>query len=90
VPIADADSHNAEAILQAASDLGLTHYWWGNFRYVPGRPIAQQLEELKPRVAKLAALNAKYRMTAMYHTNQGSNSVGAAIWDLLLGRVVRG
>jgi sugar phosphate isomerase/epimerase len=81
-PIADADSPNAEAILQTASALGITHYWWGNFRYVQGKPIAQQLEELKPRVAKLAALNAKYRMTAMYHTNEGSNSV-AAIWDLL-------
>jgi len=82
-PIADADSPNAEAILQTASALGITHYWWGNFRYVQGKPIAQQLEELKPRVAKLAALNAEYRMTAMYHTNEGSNSVGAAIWDLL-------
>jgi sugar phosphate isomerase/epimerase len=43
----------------------------------------QQLEELKPRVGKLAALNAKYHMTAMYHTNEGSTMVGAAIWDLL-------
>jgi sugar phosphate isomerase/epimerase len=82
-PIADADSPNAESILQTASSLGITHYWWGTFRYVPGKPVMQQLEELKPRVAKLAALNAKYHMTAMYHTNEGSGAVGAAIWDLL-------
>ena len=49
----------------------------------PMKPILQQLDELKPRVAKLAALNAKYKMTAMYHTNEGSTAVGAAIWDLL-------
>jgi sugar phosphate isomerase/epimerase len=82
-PITDADSPNAEAILQTASSLGITHYWWGTFRYTPGTPIKRQLDELKPRVAKLAALNAKYRMTAMYHTNEGSNAVGATIWDLL-------
>ena len=82
-PIADADSPNAESILQTASSLGITHYWWGNFRYTQGQPILKQLDALKPRVAKLAALNAKYKMTAMYHTNEGSTSVGAAIWDLL-------
>ena len=82
-PIADADSPNAESILQAASALGITHYWWGTFRYTQGTPVLQQLDALKPRVARLAALNAKYRMTAMYHTNEGSGPVGAAIWDLL-------
>jgi sugar phosphate isomerase/epimerase len=82
-PITDADSPNAEAILQTASSLGITHYWWGTFRYVQGKPVLPQLDELKPRVAKLAALNARYHMTAMYHTNEGSGPVGAAIWDLL-------
>jgi sugar phosphate isomerase/epimerase len=82
-PVMDADSPNAEQILQTASSLGITHYWGAPFRYTPGKPVMQQLDELKPRVARLAALNAKYKMTAMYHTNEGSNSVGAAIWDLL-------
>jgi sugar phosphate isomerase/epimerase len=82
-PITDADSPNAEAILQTASSLGITHYWWGTFRYEQGKPILSQIEALKPRVAKLAAMNAKYKMTAMYHTYSGSGTVGAAIWDLL-------
>jgi sugar phosphate isomerase/epimerase len=82
-PITDADSPNAEPILQTASSLGLTHYWWGTFRYEQGKPVMPQLEALKPRVAKLAALNAKYKMTAMYHTYSGGGTVGAAIWDLL-------
>ena len=82
-PITDADSPNAEKILQTASSLGITHYWWGTFRYEQGKPVMPQLEALKPRVAKLAALNAKYKMTAMYHTYSGSGTVGAAIWDLL-------
>src|SRR6185369_13727562 len=82
-PITDADSPHAEEILQTASSLGITHYWWGTFRYEPGKPVMQLLDALKPRVAKLAALNAKYKMTAMYHTYSGSGAVGAAIWDLL-------
>ena len=82
-PIADADSPNAERILQTASSLGITHYWWGTFRYEQGKPVMEQLESLKPRVAKLAGLNAKYKMKAMYHTYSGPSSVGAAIWDFL-------
>src|SRR5215467_4365296 len=70
-PITDADSPNAEKILQTASSLGITHYWWGTFRYQPDKPVMEQLEALKPRVAKLATLNAKYKMTAMYHTYSG-------------------
>src|SRR5206468_3440452 len=80
--IADVDTPYAEDILRAASELGIRHYWWGTFRYVTGKPIMQQLDELKPRVAKLAALNKKYGMTAMYHTYAG-NAVGTPIWDFL-------
>jgi sugar phosphate isomerase/epimerase len=82
-PITDADSPRAEEMLQVASSLGLTHYWWGTFRYEQGKPIMEQLDALKPRVAKLAALNEKYKMTAMYHTYSGAGTVGAAIWDFL-------
>jgi sugar phosphate isomerase/epimerase len=82
-PITDASSPHAEEILQTASSLGITHYWWGTFRYEQGKPIMAQLDALKPRVAKLAELNAKHKMTAMYHTYSGSGTVGAAIWDLL-------
>jgi sugar phosphate isomerase/epimerase len=82
-PITDADSPHAEQILQTASSLGITHYWWGTFRYETGKPVMAQLDALKPRVAKLAALNAKYKMTAMYHTYSGSGMVGSAIWDML-------
>ena len=80
--IADADSPHAEEILRAASESGIRYYWWGTFRYESGKPVMQQLDALKPRVARLAALNAKYNMTAMYHTYSG-NAVGAPIWDML-------
>src|SRR6185437_10333390 len=37
--ISDADSPNAEAILDAASSLGIKHYWWGTYRYDLTKPI---------------------------------------------------
>jgi sugar phosphate isomerase/epimerase len=82
-PITDADSPNAERILATAASLGIHHYWWGTFRYDQSQPVMAQLEALKPRVAKLAKLNAKYGMKAMYHTYSGSQMVGAAVWDLM-------
>ncbi len=82
-PITDADSPRAEDILRAAASLDIRHYWWGTFRYERGKPILPQLDALKPRVAKLAALNARYGMTAMYHNYSGNALVGSAIWDLL-------
>lgn len=82
-PITDADSPNAERILDTAASLGIHHYWWGTFRYDQSKPVMPQLEALKPRVAKLAALNAKYGMKAMYHTYSGAQMVGAAVWDLM-------
>ena len=81
-PILDAQSPHAEEILRAASEAGISHYWWGTFRYESAKPVMQQLDALKPRVAALAALNEKYKMSAMYHTFAGA-SVGASIWDLL-------
>jgi sugar phosphate isomerase/epimerase len=81
--IADADSPNAEAILDAASSLGIKHYWWGTYRYDLTKPIQPQIEALKPRVAKLAKLNEKYGMKAMYHNYSGPGIVGNMIFDLL-------
>jgi sugar phosphate isomerase/epimerase len=82
-PITDADSPNAETILQTASSLGIKHYWWGTFRYDPAKPVMQQLDDLKPRVEKLAKLNAKYGMKAMYHTYSMPGTVGCNVWDFL-------
>jgi sugar phosphate isomerase/epimerase len=81
--ITDADTPNADNILRTASSLGLTHYWGGMFRYDLNKPIIEQLDALKLRIAKLVPLLEKYNMTAMYHTYSGSASVGAAIWDFL-------
>jgi sugar phosphate isomerase/epimerase len=80
--ISDADP-GAERVVAAASSLGITHYWWGTYRYELRQPIYQQLDALKPRVARIAALSEKYKMTACYHTYSMPGTVGSAMWDLL-------
>ncbi|MBV8819983.1 MAG: sugar phosphate isomerase/epimerase [Acidobacteriaceae bacterium] len=80
--IVDTSSPHAEAILETASGLGIKHYRWGGFKYDYGRSIAEQLNELQPKVHALAELNAKYGMAAMYHTHSGLREVGAPIWDV--------
>jgi len=82
--IVDADSPFAEDVLRTMVKLGIHRYRWGGFTYDYKFPLAAQLDALKPRVAKLAALNKKYGVTAMYHTHSGAGVVGASIWDLYI------
>ncbi len=82
--IVDAGTPHAEAVLRALAESGIRYYRWGGFEYAPDRPIPEQLEALKPRVAALAKLNARYQVCAMYHTHSGIGRVGASIWDLYL------
>jgi sugar phosphate isomerase/epimerase len=80
--IADTETPHTEDILSTMTELGITHYRWGSFKYDRQTPIEKQLEDLRPRVEKLAKLNARYRVGAMYHTHSGIDLVGAPIWDL--------
>lgn len=81
--IVDADSPHAESMLKAMRSAGVKYYRWGGMKYDDSRPIPPQLEELKQRVARLADLNRRYGVCAMYHTHSGPE-VGASFWDLWL------
>lgn len=82
--IVDAETPHAEAVLSTLAGLGIRHYRWGGFDYASTGSIPAQLEALRPRVERLARLNARYRVCAMYHTHSGIGRVGASIWDLYL------
>jgi sugar phosphate isomerase/epimerase len=82
--ILDAETPLAEDIVRTAAELGIRHYRFGGFKLEAGQPYPAQLEALRPRLAKLAALNARYQSCAMYHTHSGVGLVGASIWDLYL------
>jgi sugar phosphate isomerase/epimerase len=80
--IVDAETPNAEAVLSLLQNQGIRYYRWGGFKYDYSKPLAAQIEACKPRVEKLAALNRKYGVCAIYHTHSGLQQLGASIWDL--------
>jgi sugar phosphate isomerase/epimerase len=81
--IVDADSPNAEAILDAAAAAGVRHFGWGGLTYRDDAPYTAQIEASKPRVAKLAALCGKYGLQGLYQPRGGTANVGAAFFDIL-------
>ena len=85
--IIDADTPGTEDILKTMAELGIPRYRWmpsGGLKYAPGEPYPAQLERIKPRIARLASLNARYKVGAMWHTHSGVNFVGASFWDIYL------
>ncbi len=81
--IVDVRTPHAEQIMSALKSAQITRYRWGGFRYSDNQSIPSRLEELRGEAAKLADLNRKYDLCAMYHTHSGLE-VGASIWDLWL------
>ena len=80
--IVDTETPFTEDILATMEGLGIRYYRWGGYTYADHQPYALQLEQMKPRMARLAAWNARRHVCAMYHTHSGTGVVGASIWDL--------
>jgi sugar phosphate isomerase/epimerase len=80
--IVDADTPYAADVIEVMTGLGIRHYRWGGLIWSNASPLMKQIDEFRPRVAKLASLNARYQASAMYHTHSGVGLVGASIWDL--------
>ncbi len=65
--VTDADTPYAEAMMDAASSVGVHHTWWRGLNFDPALTYAQQLDSLYPRVERFAALLEKYQFKACYH-----------------------
>jgi len=81
--IIDAASPHARAVLKTLADLGIHYYRWGGFKYGADPSIGAQIAAFHQRAADLAAINAEYKVCAMYHTHSGVNLVGAPVWDIV-------
>ena len=82
--IVDIETPYTEDILKTMAELNIRYYRWGGLNYGGSQTYAAQLAAMKPRIAKLAALNARYKANAMFHTHSGVGVVGASIWDLYI------
>ncbi len=68
--------------LQVAAKLGVKRYRMGYYKYDLKRPIPKQLDEIRPVLRNLVALNKELGIQAIYQNHSGSNYVGAPLWDL--------
>jgi len=80
--IVDASTPHARAVFQTLASLGIRYYRWGGFKYTNDQPLAEQMVAFQQRSSALAALNAEYKVCAMYHTHSGVDLVGAPVWDI--------
>ena len=78
----DAETPYLEDILKTMATVGIPNYRLWNLYYTLDKPFGPQLEQMKTRVAKLAALNSRYKVRALYHVDAGVGRVGAAVLDL--------
>lgn len=78
------EAEYANEVLSTASALGIVRYRWGTFRYDGGVGLAyfDELDRLAEQTKRLAKLNGRHGMQAIYHTFSGGR-VGSSLWDLL-------
>ena len=81
--ITDVTAPNAEAIIGAAAQAGITHYSLGGYTYDLMKPLPPQLDAIKLRIERFVRLNQKHRITLVYDTRPGPASVGGVVLDLL-------
>lgn len=71
-----------EKVLKTAAQLGIRRYRMKYLKYDLTQPIMKQLDEWKPRLLDLAAINRELGITAIYQNHAGRNYLGASLWDL--------
>jgi sugar phosphate isomerase/epimerase len=69
-------------VLRTAAGLGIKRYRMGPYRYDLNQPVTGQLDQLRPVVADLAAMNKELGVTGLYQNHSGAGYVGAPIWDI--------
>ena len=72
----------SQKVLRTASGLGIKRYRMGFYKYDPGQSVLPQLDEMRPKIADLVALNRELDMQALYQNHSGAKYMGATLWDL--------
>lgn len=80
--INDASDPVSQNVLKVAASLGIERYRMKYLKYDLQRPIRKQIENWRPQLMELAALNRDLGITAVYQNHAGKNNFGAPIWDL--------
>ncbi len=71
-----------EKVLRTASTLGIGRYRMKYLQYDMHRNIIDQLNEWKPRLEDLAAMNHDFGLCGLYQNHAGDGNLGSPVWDL--------
>ena len=83
--IQDASSPYAEPILRAMNREGIRCYRSSNyFTWDFAGDMPSQLAALKPKIASIEALNARYDTVTCFHNHPTLGDIGGNVWDLWL------
>ena len=80
--INDPDDPKTEKALKTASTLGIKYYRLGYYVYNDDKSIAATLNEIRPKLRDLAAMNKHFGIHGASQNHAGSRYVGAPVWDL--------
>lgn len=80
--VLDTNNPLTERVLRTGASLGIKKYRMGFYRYDESRSVMEQLDEIRPKLKDLAALNRELGITAVYQNHSGANFVGSVLWDL--------
>ncbi len=68
--------------LRTAAALGIKRYRLKYLKYDLNRPIMKQINEWRPQLKDLAALNGELGIRGLYQNHAGNGYLGASLWDL--------
>jgi sugar phosphate isomerase/epimerase len=80
--INDPDDPITEKVLRAAATLGIKRYRMKYLKYDLSRSVIEQINQWKPRLKDLAALNHDFGVLGLYQNHAGSGTFGSPIWDI--------
>ena len=82
--INDPDDPATERVLRTAATLGIERYRMKYFKYDLKQSVLSQIEQWRPKLKQLAAMNHDFGLTAVYQNHAGTNYLGAPLWDIRL------
>ncbi|HBV66528.1 MAG TPA: sugar phosphate isomerase/epimerase [Rhodopirellula sp.] len=82
--INDPDAPATERVLRTAAALGIKRYRMKYFKYDLKQSVLSQIDQWRPKLKQLAAMNHDFGLTGVYQNHAGTNYLGAPLWDLRL------
>ncbi|MGI9465725.1 MAG: sugar phosphate isomerase/epimerase family protein [Rubripirellula sp.] len=78
----DPDDPATERVLRTAATLGIKRYRMKYYKYNLKQSVLSQIDQWRPKLKQLAAMNHDFGLTGVYQNHAGTNYLGAPLWDL--------